>query len=187
MKTLGTIQKTCEVFKILAKIGMILSYVLAGICLVGALCGIAARNGGSIIVASAGGNEVGISVEKLLEMTETDSIDQMIADMLSAVVIALTNGFLYLFAYGYLKQEVKDGTPFTTAGAERIKNLGIKTIVMPLVAVIISAVIYECFKIKNYNLDNGPFVVLGIALILFSLVLKHGAELRGEKDNKDDK
>ena len=50
---------------------------------------------------------------------------------------------------------------------------------MPLVAVIISAVIYECFDLaRPGDWGNGTAVVLGIALILFSLVLRHGAELQ---------
>lgn len=54
---------------------------------------------------------------------------------------------------------------------------------MPLVAAIISAVIYECFGLTHpSDRGNGTAVVLGIALILFSLVLHHGAELREGKE-----
>ena len=50
---------------------------------------------------------------------------------------------------------------------------------MPLAAVIISAVIYECFGLaRPGDWGNGAAVVLGVALILFSLILRHGAELR---------
>jgi hypothetical protein len=95
----------------------------------------------------------------------------------------LTDGFLFFFANRYFKQELADGTPFTLAGARQVKSLGIKTIVMPLVAVIISAVIYECFDLtRPGDWGNGTAVVLGIALILFSLVLRYGAELREGKE-----
>lgn len=143
MKTLESIQKTCKVFKTLAKIAMILSFVWAGITLVGLLCGIAWRTGGHVY---------GISMENALKLAQAAGLKQMI------------------------------GTPFTLAGAEQIKSLGIKTIVMPLVAAIISAVIYECFGLAHPgDRGNGTAVVLGIALILFSLVLRHGAELREGK------
>ncbi len=66
MNTLGKIQKTCGVFKILAKIAMILSFVWGGIGLVGLLCGIAARSGGSLILWSIGGNDFGITTDMLL-------------------------------------------------------------------------------------------------------------------------
>lgn len=86
---------------------------------------------------------------------------------------------LFLFAWRYFKRELADGAPFTVAGAEQVKSLGIKTIVMPLVAIIISTVIYECFCVtRPGKWDNGTAVVLGIALILFSLIHRHGAELR---------
>lgn len=162
---------------------MILSFIMAGIALVLFIFGIVARTGGSIVVWSIGGNDFGIPMDKLLEMTGTNSLNQMIAVMLSDVILALTNGLLFLFAFRYFEQELKDGTPFTASGAEQIKSIGIKTIVMPLVVVIISAVIYECFGVKRLgDLDNGDSIVLGIALILFSMVLKHGAELREKAD-----
>lgn len=170
MKTLQTIQKTCKVFQTLAKIAMILSFVWAGITLVGVLCG---------VVWYTGGHVYGTSMENALKLAQAAGLEQMIGALLADFVFALTDGLLFFFTYRYLKQELADGTPFTLAGAEQIKSLGIKTIVMPLVAVIISAVIYECFGLAHpSDRGNGTAVVLGIALILFSLVLRHGAELR---------
>ncbi len=170
MKTLVSIQKTYNVFKTLAKIAMILSFIWAGTLLLGVLGGIVWYNGGNI---------VGVPVEYALKLTETGAVLQMIGVLLGDFVPALTDGLLFLFAYRYFKQEQADGTPFTMAGAQQVKSLGIKTIVMPLAAIIISAVIYECFGVKRLgNWDNGSAVVLGIALILFSLILRHGAELR---------
>lgn len=170
MKTLESIQKTYKVFKTLAKIVMILSFIWAGTTLVGLLCGIAWRVGGHVY---------GISMENVLKLTQTVGLTQMIGALLADFVFALTDGLLFFFAYRYFKQELADGTPFTLSGAEQVKSLGIKTIVMPLVAAIISAVIYECFGLVHpSDRGNGTAVVLGIALILFSLILRHGAELR---------
>lgn len=170
MKTLESIQKTYKVFETLAKIAMILSFIWAGTILIGVLGG---------IVWQSGGNIVGVPVEYALKLTQTGAVLQMIGVLLGDFVSALTEGLLFLFAHRYFKQELADGTPFTMAGAEQVKSLGIKTIVMPLVAIIISAVIYECFGVTHPgNWDNGTAVVLGIALILFSLILRHGAELR---------
>lgn len=174
METLESIQKTYKVFKTLAKIAMILSFVWAGTTLAGLLCGIAWRTSGSVI---------GISMENALKLTQTVGLNQMIGVLLADFVFALTDGFLFFFANRYFKQELADGTPFTLAGARQVKSLGIKTIVMPLVAVIISAVIYECFDLaRPGDWGNGTAVVLGIALILFSLVLRYGAELREGKE-----
>ena len=170
MKTLESIQKICKVFKILAKIAMILSFVGVGIALAGLLCGIAWRTGGRVM---------GISMENALKLTQAAGLEQMIGTLLADIVYALTDGLLFFFTYSYLKRELADGTPFTTQGADQVKSLGIKTIVMPLVAVIISAVIYECFDLtRPGDWGNGAAVVLGIALILFSLILRYGSELR---------
>lgn len=170
MKTLESIQKTYKVFETLAKIAMILSFIWAGTILIGVLGG---------IVWQSGGNIVGVPVEYALKLTQTGAVLQMIGVLLGDFVPVLTEGLLFLFAWRYFKQELADGTPFIMAGAEQVKSLGIKTIVMPLVAIIISAVIYECFGVtRPGNWDNGTAVVLGIALILFSLILRHGAELR---------
>lgn len=174
MKTLMSIQKTYKVFKTLAKIAMILSFIWAGTLLLGVLGG---------IVWQSGGNIVGVTVEDALKLTQTGAVLQMIGVLLGDFVPALTDGLLFLFALRYFKQELADGTPFTMAGADQVKNLGIKTIVMPLVAIILSAVIYECFGVTRLgDWDNGSAVVLGIALILFSLILRHGAELREENE-----
>lgn len=178
MKTLESIQKTYKVFKTLAKIAMILSFIWAGTTLVGLLCGIAWRIGGYVY---------GISMENVLRLAQAAGLEQMIGALLADFVFALTDGILFFFTHRYLKQELADGTPFTATGAEQVKSLGVKTIVMPLVAVIISAVIYECFGLtRPGDWGNGAAVVLGIALILFSLVLRHGAELREEKRNHEE-
>lgn len=170
MKTLEPIQKTYKVFETLAKIAMILSFVWAGTLLLGVLGGIVWQSGGSI---------VGVPVEYALKLTRTGAVLQMIGVLLGDFVLAVTDGLLFLFAHRYFKRELADGTPFTTAGAEQVKSLGIKTIVMPLVAFILSAVICECFGVnRTGDWDNGASVLLGIALILFSLILRHGAELR---------
>lgn len=170
MKTLKTIQKTYSVFNTLAKIAMILSFIWAGIILVGLVFGMVWRFGGNI---------VGVPVEYVLTITQAEGLEQMIGALYGDFVLALTDGLLFLFAQRYFKQELADGTPFTMAGAEQVKSLGIKTIVMPIVAIVLAAVIYECFGVtRPVSWDNGSAVVLGIALILFSLILRHGAELR---------
>ncbi|WP_298033946.1 hypothetical protein [uncultured Dysosmobacter sp.] len=169
MKTLETIQKTYKVFKTLAMIAMILSFIWAGLSLAGVLCAAAWRNGGNVI---------GISERDALKLTQAAGLEQMIGILLGDFVFALTDGLLFFFTHRYLKQELADGTPFTLAGAEQVKSLGIKTIVMPLVAAIVSAVVCECFAMSHpSDRGNGVTLALGIALILFSLVLRHGAEL----------
>lgn len=173
MKSLETIQKVFKVFKILSKIGMVLSFVIAGMALLGTVCSIIWQNGG--VVAN-------LRIEEVLSLTETAEWKRLPGELLSDAVLSLTDGILFLYAFLYFKAEQEEGTPFTHSGADRIKSLGIKTIVLPLVAVIISAVIYEIFGLTHSGDWNNAFSIeLGILLILSSFVFRYGADLESEK------
>lgn len=178
MNSLHTLQKTFRVFQILSKVAMILSFVWAGLTALGLLCGIAWYSGASVI---------GASQETLQYLTTTDSLNQMMGVLLSDLVFAVTDGALFLFAFRYFQQEQMDGTPFTQRGAEQVKRLGIRTIVLPLVAVVLAALFHEMFGVSQAALSdesNLSSVSLGIALILASLIFRYGAELETEKRNK---
>ncbi|MDO5785771.1 MAG: hypothetical protein Q4P20_11990 [Eubacteriales bacterium] len=167
MKSLITIQKTFKVFKTLSMIAMIVSFIAAGTALLGLFCVIEWQSAGML--------GFGRSV---MEFAETTSLEPAICALLSDAVFALTDGFLCLFAWNYFKMELADGTPFTHSGADKVRSLGIQTIVMPPVAVIISAVIYSFFGMTNSaDSSNAVSVVLGIVMILASLVFHYGAEL----------
>ena len=104
----------------------------------------------------------------------------MMGVLLSDLVFALTDGTLFLLAFRYCKQEQMDCTPFSQGGAEQIKRLGIRTIVLPLVAAILVATVCEIFGLpQNAGGDWGNLsgVSMGIVLILASLVFRYGAEL----------
>ncbi|MGN1014155.1 MAG: hypothetical protein ACI4PM_02225, partial [Butyricicoccus sp.] len=158
MKSLQTIQKTVRIVQILAKIAMILSFVWAGLAALGMLCG---------IVWYCGGAVVGVDQELLYFLTETGGLSEMIGTLLADTIFALTDGILLAFACQYLKTEQEDGTPFTKRGAKQIKSLGIRTIVLPLVAVILASVVYTIFDVPQTvgndwgNLSN---VTMGIVL-----------------------
>ena len=169
MKSLQTIQKTFRVFQNLTKIAMILSFVWAGLALLGMLCG----------AVWYGGTVVGIGQAQLYSLTKTGGLIQMIAVLLTDAILALTDGTLLAFALAYFKAEQADGTPFTYGGAEQIKRLGIRTIVLPLVAAIVAAVIYAVFDLPQGSVEwsNLTSLGMGIVLILASLIFRYGAEL----------
>ena len=148
---------------------MIISIVWGVLALLGAACGMVWRNGGTV---------VGADFDVLRELTHTAALDEMTARLLSDAVFALTDVILFGFAYAYFRIEQEDGTPFTQKGADTIKKLGIRIIVLPLVAVVIAQIIYECFGVGVYEdwSDDGS-VTLGIMLILVSMVFRYGAEL----------
>lgn len=165
MKSLMIIQRTLKVLKTSSRIAMIVSFIVAGCALLGVLCVIEWQLEGTL-------------GRSIVELVGTMSYKQAICTLLSDAIFAFTSGFLYLFAWNYFKLEQDEGTPFTYNGANKMRSLGIKVIVMPLVAVIISAVIYGCLKVENPAYDNNAIsVVLGIVLILISLVFRYGAEL----------
>ncbi|MGM9605959.1 MAG: hypothetical protein ACI3XJ_00475 [Oscillospiraceae bacterium] len=161
--------ETFRVFQILSKVFMILSFVAAGLALLGVTYALVWRNGGMV---------VGSDYETMLSLTNTAGLDQMIAELLADTVFALTDGILLLFAFLYFRAEQTDGTSFTRNGAHRVNNLGIKAIVLPIVAAIISAIIYGCVGLTRSNdWNNAGFILLGIILIPASPVFRYGAKL----------
>lgn len=171
MKSLQTIQKIFHVFEILTKIAMILSFVWAGPAALGLLCGTVWYHGGMV---------VGADRELLYSLTVTSSLTEMIGVLLTDTIWALTDGVLLIFALRYFRAEQADGTPFTKRGAEQIKHLGIRTIVLPLVAAILTAVVRELFGLlqnAGADWDNLSGLTMGIVLILASLIFRYGAEL----------
>ena len=70
------------------------------------------------------------------------------------------------------------GTPFTNAGADRVKQLGIFTIVLSVISVCITDFIYERIHLSSWNMfDDSGSVTPGICLLLLAMVIRYGAEL----------
>ena len=171
MKSLETIQKTFRVFQTLTRIGMILSFVWAGMAALGLLCS---------ILWYFGGSATGTGQQLLNTLTVTGGLNEMIGTLLTDTILALTDGTLLIFALRYFKAEQAAGTPFTMRGADQIKHLGIRTIVLPLVAAILAAIVYEIFDLPQSaagDWNNLSSLAMGIVLILASLVFRYGAEL----------
>ena len=171
MKSLQTIQKTIGVFQVLTKIAMILSFVWAGLALLGMLFG---------VVWYCGGNVVGADRGMLYTMTNTGKLTEMIGVLLADSIFALTDGVLLAFVLRYFKAEQSDGTPFTFHGAGQVKRLGIRAIVLPIVTSILAAIVTAIFDIPQGSIGDWsslPGIIAGVGLILFSLILRYGAEL----------
>ena len=99
--------------------------------------------------------------------------------LLADAVLLLANGVMFTFAVLYFNTELKDGTPFTHAGAIKVRHMGIARIVATLVAAG-AAWALTSFVDSNllYSVEvvNGLF--FGVALILAALIFQHGAELQ---------
>ena len=87
-----------------------------------------------------------------------------------------------MFVYRYFTAELKEGTPFTNAGADRIKWLGIMQIVLSIISTQIVDVIYEKIGLAEWNrFDDASHIGIGIGLILLGMVVLYGAELEQKK------
>lgn len=87
MKSLQTIQKTFRVFQILVKIGMICSFVWAGLASLGLLC---------CIVWKVGGAVAGSELEILHSLLTTENLTEAIGVLLTDTLFAVTDGILLI-------------------------------------------------------------------------------------------
>ena len=167
MTALEKLQNIFHVFQVLAKAAMILCFVAAGLAVAALVCLLIWKNGTALYLDG-----------RFVAVSGVAEVHAGICALLSAAVMTLTDGVLFLFAWQYLKAEEAAGTPFTVSGADTVKKLGIRIIVLPLVAVIISAVIYGCFGLTpDVDISSGGCVITGGVLILVSLIFRYGAEL----------
>lgn len=179
MKSLQTIQKVFRVFKILSQIGMILTFIGAGMCALGLLFA---------IILHFGVNTVGIDANWFFSLTETENTAQVIGALIAETALALTSGVLLTYTLHYFRTEESDGTPFTKRGADEIMRLGLLNIALPIVTAIAVAIICAIFSVPEGavsdwgNLDN---LTIGIIMILASLIFRYGADLEGNNGKSD--
>ena len=174
MTALEKLQKIFHVFRVLAKAAMILCFVAAGLALAALVCLLLWKNGTALYLDG-----------RFVAVSGVAEVHAGICALLSAAVMTLTDGVLFLFAFRYFRQEQADGTPFTENGAEQVEQLGVQTIILPLVAAILSASFYGVFDLTGVNtVDQGYLfsISLGILLILAAQVFRYGAELEAGKE-----
>ena len=106
--------------------------------------------------------------------------------MLTGFVTALCEGILFAYANHYFAVEEKEGTPFTENGAKLTLNLGITAIVLSVVSSATQGIIYELMKLSELieEFTNSWGVMLGVTLILFSLIIRYGADLEKNREKE---
>ena len=181
-KNLETIQKVFGVFKILSRVFMILCFVAAGITLVS---GIMVLAGSNVPIMKIGGVSIYLPVffdSKDLAIG-TAEIGWM---MLVGFVTALCEGIMFAFANRYFTIEQKEGTPFTENGAKLTLRLGVTAIVLSVVSSAVQGIIYEIMKYSELieEFSNTWGVTLGVAMILFSLIIRYGADLEKNREKE---
>ena len=166
------IQKVMRVLQILSKIILILAIV-----------GLVLTSVGAILVASDVLNTENQFLHFLSAEAEITK-GQLVGTFLATATSLLLSGIFTAFVYRYFTMELKEGTPFTSAGAERIQQLGIMQIVLAVVSTAITDGIYEKINLLNWNrFDDAGSIILGICLILIAMVVRYGAELEQRKQS----
>lgn len=166
MSNLEKIQKGMRVLQILAKIILIF-----------AIIGVVLASSGAALVASDVLNMENQFLH-VLSVTAEMSKGQLVGILTATVTSLLFVGILIAFAYRYFTAELKEGTPFTNAGADRIKQLGTMEIALSVISMSVIDGIYENIGLAEWNrFDDAGGITLGICLILLSMVVRYGAEL----------
>ena len=172
MSNLEKIQKGMRVLKTLSKIILIFAIV-----------GLALTSVGAILVASDEVNTENQFFHFLFAAAEITK-GQLIGTLLAETTSLLLSGIFMAFVYRYFTAELKEETPFTNTGADRIKQLGIMQIVLALVSAAITDAIYDKINLSDWNrFDGVNSIVLGICLILIATVVRYGAELEHRKQS----
>ena len=170
MSNLEKIQKGMRVLQILSKI--ILIFAIVGVTL--------ASIGATLVATDVANMEN--QFLHFMSVTAEISKGQLVGTLTAAAVSLLFGGIITVFVYRYFTAELKEGTPFTNAGADRIKWLGIMQIVLSIISTQIVDVIYEKIGLAEWNrFDDASHIGIGIGLILLGMVVLYGAELEQKK------
>ena len=176
MDSLKSIQKTFRIFLRLTHAAKMLCIVGAVLSGVGALC---------LITSYYGGHVFDLFGKPVMIFHLDTNWKQQGVELLAASIRMIVNSILLAFAQGYLKTEQSDGTPFTIAGAEKLKNLGIRCIWIPIVAIVVAVTVAVWLsKERISEVGNAFSITTGIALILASTIFRYGAELEQKLHDK---
>lgn len=157
-----------RVFSIIVRIVMVCAYVGGGLLLVSGVVCLCANN-----FTLAGW------LQRLLVDVGDYSNWQIGLALLADAVLLLANGIMFTFAVMYFNTELKDGTPFTLAGATRVRRMGIVRIVVTLVASAVNSWLTDLVDSNLlYSFESVNGILSGVALLLAALIFQHGAELQ---------
>lgn len=168
MKHLKTIQIIVKIAKILAIIALVCSIIGACACALG------------LVALSILGNSTVVSF--IYEETQLN-LASSILSLISGLIWCVAEIVLSCMALNYCKRELEAGTPFTYNGAKELMYLGIYSAVIPFVASIVESIVYGMYVMvsgdifPDLDFSSSFDITFGIALIIISVLCKHGAEL----------
>lgn len=176
MDSLKTIQKTFRIFLRLTHAAKILCVVGAVLSGVGALC---------VMTSYYGGHVFDLFGKPIMIFRSDTNWKQQYVELLAESIRMIANCILLAFAQDYLKTEQSEGTPFTMTGAEKLKNLGIRCIWIPIVAIVVAVTVAVWLGEENIGEAGNAFsITTGIILILVSMIFRYGAELEQQLHGK---
>ncbi len=173
MNQLQTIQKTFRVFQTLAAIAKTLCIVGAVLSGTIALCISTEINGGNIFTLFG---------EPIKLFADGTGMQKTGVECLTTMIAMIAKAILLTFAGRYFKIEQADGTPFSESGATELKRLGIRCIIIPIIATAIAASIAAVEGVQDIDITGDfPGIVTGLILILASIIFSYGASLENRK------
>ena len=122
-----------------------------------------------------------ITAKGVIELVHLISSGQAVRAAVAPVVTEIAEGLVlgvhYFFVSKFFIHSLKHGVPFTHEGAKEIHILGLESILLPIVAWIISAVAYAGIRSPFMVLEISVYeIVLGFALILVSYAIEYGTD-----------
>ncbi len=176
-KTLNTVQTIMKVGRIIAKIVSVVCIIGA----VGSLFGLGALIGTQGLQVSVGGT----TVAGLIVSEAGMSIENMYLACVLGIVTCIVEAVLAWFAIRYFNHELAAGTPFTFDGAKELFRLGIINLCVMLGLSVLQGVIFGIFWVYFPTIEEPDTTVslsTGLAMLMLSLVFKHGAEISSPYD-----
>lgn len=174
---LEKIQRAYKVFLILIIVDIVVTFIDTAYLLT---AGITYVNCGEPLLFKMGETIIKMPMDKPLAPHGAIYIAEGISYLFSGIILVFTSR--------YLKQEQKDGTPFTEKGANMLKKLGIITIVLSAVSSVVHAAILAMYKVESdADITNMTEFAVGICFIIFSMVLRYGSQLEAKKVAAEDK
>lgn len=181
MKELNTIQSLAKVGKVLSNIVAIICIVAFCLCVVGAI---------GVAIGFDAVEVGGITIEGIVDLDGEMTKEMLMAVTIGGALVCAAEVVLAEFAVHYFKRELADGTPFTRGGAGELQRLGILAIVLPIVAGLISSILFSAMAPEladslSMDLEMSGTAAIGIMMIVMAQVCKYGAALEEKRSQTE--
>ena len=178
-------EKSNKTIQVLAKIGKVVSTMIFVLCIVGgAGCILGAA---TLAIFDSTTLQIGdVTIHGLVEAQAGMSMAALYTSIGVGLVACVAEAVLAKMAANFFTFELETGTPFDLEVARKLKNLGICSIVIPVIAAVVIGIAYgilAVFTTVPENMDYGTVgsIGIGIAMLIISVLCKYGAQAVAEK------